>query len=73
LSAHFLSLFPVRRKQLDEFDEYVFPESPKENGIAIRVRTGDLQRIYASIPNPVSTFGEDEDERFVIRKVEKTA
>jgi len=40
---------------------------------SFRVRTGDLQRIYASIPNPVSTFGEDEDERFVIRKVEKTA
>jgi Ala-tRNA(Pro) deacylase len=40
---------------------------------SFRVRTGDLRRIYASIPNTVSTFGEDEDERFVIRKLEKTA
>ena len=40
---------------------------------SFRIRTGDLLRIYAAIPNPVSTFGEDEEERFVIRKVEKTA
>jgi hypothetical protein len=40
---------------------------------SFRVRTGDLRRIYASIPNPVSIFGENEDERFVIRKLEKTA
>jgi Ala-tRNA(Pro) deacylase len=40
---------------------------------SFRVGIGDLRRIYASIPNPVSTFGEDEEERFVIRKLEKTA
>ena len=40
---------------------------------SFRVGTGDLRRIYAAIPNPVSTFGEDEEERFVIRKWEKTA
>ena len=40
---------------------------------SFRVGTGDLQRIYAAVPNPVSTFGEDEEERFVIRKVEKSA
>ena len=40
---------------------------------SFRVRTEDLRRIYTAIPNPVSTFGEDEEERFVIRKVEKSA
>ncbi len=40
---------------------------------SFRIGTRDLQRIYAAVPNPVSTFGEDEDERFVIRKVEKAA
>ncbi len=40
---------------------------------SFRIRTEDLQRIYAAVTNPVSTFGEDEDERFVIRKVEKSA
>jgi Ala-tRNA(Pro) deacylase len=39
---------------------------------SFRIRTGDLLRIFASISNPVSTFGEDENERFVIRNVEKT-
>jgi hypothetical protein len=40
---------------------------------SFRIRTGDLHRLYAAIPNPVSIFGEDEDERFVIRKLEKSA
>ena len=40
---------------------------------SFRIGTVDLRRIYAAVPNPVSTFGEDEDERFVIRKVEKPA
>ncbi|HQL90345.1 MAG TPA: YbaK/EbsC family protein [Syntrophales bacterium] len=40
---------------------------------SFRIGTGDLRRIYAAVPNPVSTFGEDEDERFVIRAVEKGA
>ena len=40
---------------------------------SFRIGAGGLQRVYASVPNPVSTFGEDEDERFVIRKMEKTA
>jgi hypothetical protein len=40
---------------------------------SFRIRAEDLRRIYAAIPNPVSTFGEDEDERFVIRKWEKPA
>jgi Ala-tRNA(Pro) deacylase len=40
---------------------------------SLRIRTEALQRIYATVPNPVSTFGEDEEERFVIRKVEKSA
>ena len=39
---------------------------------SFRVSSGDLRRIYAAIPNPVSTFGEDEEERFVIRKFEQT-
>jgi Ala-tRNA(Pro) deacylase len=40
---------------------------------SFRIRTEDLRRIYAAIPNPVCAFGEDEDERFAIRKVEKSA
>lgn len=40
---------------------------------SFRIGTRDLQRIYAVVPNPVSTFGEDEEERFVIRSVEKVA
>jgi len=40
---------------------------------SFRVATGDLRRVYAAVPNPVSTFGEDEDERFVIRRMEKGA
>jgi Ala-tRNA(Pro) deacylase len=40
---------------------------------SFRIRTGDLHRLYAAIPNPVHIFGEDEDERFVIRKLEKSA
>lgn len=40
---------------------------------SLRMRTGDLRKVYVSILNPVSTFGEDEEERFVIRKVEKNA
>lgn len=40
---------------------------------SFRIATGDLRRIYAAVPNPVSTFGEDEDERFVIRALEKSA
>lgn len=40
---------------------------------SFRIGTGDLRRVYAAVPNPVSAFGEDEDERFVIRRVEKTA
>jgi prolyl-tRNA editing enzyme YbaK/EbsC (Cys-tRNA(Pro) deacylase) len=40
---------------------------------SFRIDAGDLRRIYAAVPNPVSTFGEDEDERFVIRRVEKPA
>jgi Ala-tRNA(Pro) deacylase len=40
---------------------------------SFRVGIGDLRRIYAAVPNPVSTFGKDEEERFVIRKFEKTA
>ncbi len=39
---------------------------------SFRIRTGDLRRIFASIANPVSTFGEDKMERFVIRRAEKT-
>jgi Ala-tRNA(Pro) deacylase len=37
---------------------------------SFRIGSGDLRRIYAAVPNPVSTFGEDEQERFVIRKLE---
>jgi Ala-tRNA(Pro) deacylase len=40
---------------------------------SIRIRTEDLKRVYAAVPNPVSIFGEDEEERFVIRKLEKSA
>jgi prolyl-tRNA editing enzyme YbaK/EbsC (Cys-tRNA(Pro) deacylase) len=40
---------------------------------SFRIRTEDLRRIYASAPNAVSTFGEDEEERFVLRKLEKPA
>jgi len=40
---------------------------------SFRIATGDLRRIYAAAPNPVSTFGEDEGERFVIRRWEKDA
>lgn len=40
---------------------------------SFRISTGALRRIYAAVTNPVSTFGEDEDERFMIRKVEKGA
>ncbi|HTZ40732.1 MAG TPA: YbaK/EbsC family protein [Syntrophales bacterium] len=40
---------------------------------SFRVSIADLRRIYAAVPNPVSTFGEDEHERFVIRKLETSA
>ncbi|NPV04054.1 MAG: hypothetical protein HPY67_04905 [Syntrophaceae bacterium] len=40
---------------------------------SFRVATGDLLRVYSAVPNPVSIFGEGEDERFVIRRLEKGA
>jgi Ala-tRNA(Pro) deacylase len=52
-------------------DYFMFnPDVPTKS---FRIGTRDLLRIYAAVPNPVSTFGEDEDERFVIRKVEKSS
>ncbi|HET6490664.1 MAG TPA: YbaK/EbsC family protein, partial [Syntrophales bacterium] len=50
-----------------------FMFNPAISTRSLRIRTEDLKRIYAAVPNPVSTFGEDAQERFVILKMEKTA
>ena len=47
-----------------------FMFNPAISTKSFRVRTDDLQKIYATVPNPVCTFGEDEAERFVVRKLE---
>ena len=57
----------------DIFREGHFMFTPAVPTISFRIRTEDLRRIYSAVPNPVSTFGKDEGERFVIRKVENPA
>jgi Ala-tRNA(Pro) deacylase len=57
----------------DIFREEHFMFNPAISTRSLRIRTEDLKRICAAVPNPVSTFGKDEEERFVIRKVENPA
>ena len=44
-----------------------FMFTPSDPARSIRIRTGDLRRIYASLPNPVRYFSEDETGRLDFR------
>jgi len=55
----------------DIFKEEYFMFNPAVPTRSMRIRTGDLRKVYAALSNPVRYFSEDEEGRFSIRGEEK--
>ncbi|MCX5833358.1 MAG: hypothetical protein NTV99_02370 [Deltaproteobacteria bacterium] len=55
----------------DIFKAEYFMFNPAVPTRSMRIRTGDLRKVYAALPNPVRYFTEDEEGRFSFREEEK--
>ncbi len=55
----------------DIFKVEYFMFNPAVPTRSMRIKTGDLRKVYAALPNPVRYFSEDEEGRFSVREGEK--